>query len=120
MKLLRSLYINQIFFIALAVIGALFFIAFFIDWLFYFAAVLLGALIFAFFIDVFILYAIKKGVNAERFLPDRFSNGDNNLIRIKITNLYPFDLQTVYPPAFLCVHISSPNLAPAPETLRRV
>ena len=94
MKLLRSLYINQKFFIALAVIGALFFIAFFIDWLFYFAAVLLGALIFAFFIDVFILYAIKKGVNAERFLPDRFSNGDNNLIRIKITNLYPFDLQT--------------------------
>ncbi|MFT3753793.1 MAG: DUF58 domain-containing protein [Paludibacter sp.] len=40
-------------------------------------------------IDVFILYAGKKGLEATRELPDRLSNGDENTIRITLTNNYP-------------------------------
>jgi len=89
MKIIRSLYINHLFFYILLGIGGLFFVSFFAQWLFYTALSVFIAFILIAFIDIFVLYSIKKGIEAERNLPDRFSNGDENIIHIQLNNRYP-------------------------------
>ncbi|WP_243765972.1 DUF58 domain-containing protein [Polaribacter cellanae] len=42
------------------------------------------------FVDLFLLYKIKKGVTITRFLPERLSNGDENKITLKTNNYYSF------------------------------
>ena len=41
------------------------------------------------FADIFILFSVKNGLEADRQLPERFSNGDDNTVVIHISNLYP-------------------------------
>ncbi|HET7732558.1 MAG TPA: DUF58 domain-containing protein [Paludibacter sp.] len=89
MKLLKSLYLNHLFFYVLLGIGGLFFISFFVKWMFDVAVILLLIFLLITLIDIFILYAGKKGLEATRELPDRFSNGDENIIHISLTNNYP-------------------------------
>lgn len=40
-------------------------------------------------IDIFVLYYSKNGIETVRELPDRLSNGDENIIRISLKNNYP-------------------------------
>lgn len=88
MKKLKTLYINHLFFILLLSIGGLFFISFFWKPLFTFALVLLIALIVTTFIDIFILFSDKNGIETQRKLPEKFSNGDENPISITVKNNY--------------------------------
>ena len=53
------------------------------------AMVLLVLLLLVTVIDLFMLYTGRKGIEAERELPDRLSNGDNNIIHIRLKNNYP-------------------------------
>lgn len=48
---------------------------------------LVGLGVFA-FIDVLILFSAKKGIEANRILPEKFSNGDQNPIEIVLKNRY--------------------------------
>ncbi|WP_228547316.1 DUF58 domain-containing protein [Nonlabens antarcticus] len=48
--------------------------------------ILLGLL----FVDFLLLYRSKNGVEASRVLPDKFSNGDENTVEIKLRNNYGF------------------------------
>jgi uncharacterized protein (DUF58 family) len=48
--------------------------------------ILIGLLV----VDLFLLYRAKNGVEASRVLPDKFSNGDENPIEIKLRNTYGF------------------------------
>ena len=89
MKVLKSIYIQHLFFYILLGIGGVFFISFFVKWMFDMAMVLLVLLLLVTVIDLFILYTGKKGIEAERELPDRLSNGDNNIIHIRLKNNYP-------------------------------
>ncbi len=89
MKLIKSLYINYLFFYILMGIGGLFLVSFFLKWLYPVALVVLVAFLVVTFVDIFILFAVKKGVDADRILPDRLSNGDENPIRIHFVNRYP-------------------------------
>lgn len=50
--------------------------------------ILLWMLISIAVIDVFILFSDKHGIDAERKLPEKFSNGDENPIHISIKNNY--------------------------------
>ncbi|GAL68046.1 possible conserved membrane protein [Jejuia pallidilutea] len=43
-----------------------------------------------FFIDVLIVFAGKQKIEAKRIVPDKFSNGDTNQIKIYIKNNYAF------------------------------
>ncbi len=88
MKVLKSLYINHLFFYILLGIGGFFFLSFFAKWLFGVALGFLILLLLATFIDIFILYSGKKGLESDRLLPDKFSNGDDNNIRIILKNNY--------------------------------
>ena len=89
MKVLKSIYIRHLFFYILLGIGGVFFISFFVKWMFDMAMVLLVLLLLVTVIDLFILYTGKKGIEAERELPDRLSNGDINIIHIRLKNNYP-------------------------------
>jgi uncharacterized protein (DUF58 family) len=44
------------------------------------------------FVDLLILFRIKKGIRAHRFTPEKLSNGDENELRIFVENGYPFDV----------------------------
>jgi len=43
-------------------------------------------------LDILILFAAKKGVNGQRILPEKFSNGDQNPIKISVENYYTFPI----------------------------
>ena len=43
-------------------------------------------------VDALLLFRHKHGIEAERSLSERFSNGDHNEISIPIINHYPFDI----------------------------
>ena len=89
MKVLKALYINHLFFYILAGIGGLFFVSFFATWLFTVAWVLFTLLVLVTIVDIFMLFSGKNGLEAERILPDKLSNGDENPIVIGIKNNYP-------------------------------
>jgi uncharacterized protein (DUF58 family) len=89
MKVFKSIYIHHLFFYILLGIGGVFFISFFVKWMFDMAMVLLVLLLLVTVIDLFMLYTGKKGIEAERELTDRLSNGDNNIIHIRLKNNYP-------------------------------
>ena len=88
MKILKDLYINHLFFYILLGIGGLFFISFFAQWLFIVSEILLMLFLLATVVDVFILYSGRNKFAAERVLPDRLSNGDDNRICICLNNNY--------------------------------
>ena len=89
MKVLKALYINHLFFYILAGIGGLFFVSFFATWLFTVAWVLFTLLVLVTIVDIFMLFSGKNGLEAERILPDKLSNGDEKPIVIGIKNNYP-------------------------------
>lgn len=88
MKILKSLYINHLFYWSLLGIAALSFISFFIGWLYALAVALLILLVLLFLVDIFVLFSGRNSVSASRVLPEMLSNGDENSIRIKVTNNY--------------------------------
>ncbi|MGY0407744.1 MAG: DUF58 domain-containing protein [Polaribacter sp.] len=88
--LYNTLFINNRFFYFLGLIAALFVVGFFVPIFFEVAKVLLFVLIVLIFVDIFLLYNIKKGIKLTRHLPERLSNGDENKISLFIQNLYPF------------------------------
>lgn len=45
------------------------------------------------FIDILLLYRWKAGIEAERVLPDRFSNGDDNEVLWRVANQYPYNIK---------------------------
>lgn len=94
MKIIKSLYINHLFFYILLGIGGLFFVSFFLKWLYYPTLILLAGFLITTIADIFILFSLKTGLTARRVLPDRFSNGDENPITIYAENHYPLDIYT--------------------------
>ncbi len=58
--------------------------------LFFYATLLLVLVL---LLDVILLFRFKNGILAERILPKKLSNSDENLIQIKVKNLYPFNLK---------------------------
>ena len=47
---------------------------------------LLGIFVF----DIFLLYRNRTGIQAQRLLPEKLSNGDDNSIEIKVVNRFQF------------------------------
>ncbi|MEE9407472.1 MAG: DUF58 domain-containing protein [Polaribacter sp.] len=87
----NTLFLNNRFFYAIAVISLLFVVGFFVPIFFEVSKVLLFILVILVFVDVFILYNLKKAIDVERILPERLSNGDENKITLLLSNLYGFN-----------------------------
>ena len=87
---MKFLYLNTRFYIALLLAIILFVIGFFTQFFFFIAVAFV--VIFLGFVaaEVFLLFYNKKGITAERIVPERLSNGDKNEIILNIKNNYPF------------------------------
>lgn len=87
----KSYYPDSKLFAALVTISAMYVVGFFSDYIYYFsnfALVLLAAIT---IFEIVILYSGNK-FNAIRKLPDRLSNGDDNLVSIDLINNYNFQI----------------------------
>ena len=90
MKFLKSLYIHKQLYIYLAVASVSFLISFWVPFLFSVAWIITTIIGVLLVIDLLMLYKPKQAIDARRLLPDKFSNSDNNLVPITITNNYNF------------------------------
>ncbi len=92
MKFLRPFYIQPRFFYAGIGIVVLFAISYFIPLLFNVAQLSILILMVLFILDVFIVFLGKNKIQAERIVPDKFSNGDKNTVTLQIENRYSFTI----------------------------
>ncbi|WBV55711.1 DUF58 domain-containing protein [Chryseobacterium daecheongense] len=91
---MRNLYINNRFFFTLIGVGILYVLAFFFPIFIYVAHIVLLLCFLAAMVDYLLLFNQKEGVLAQRILPEKLSNGDENPIKIDIKNNYGFKINT--------------------------
>ncbi|MEJ7643346.1 MAG: DUF58 domain-containing protein [Chryseolinea sp.] len=92
MKLLRSLYLNNRFFLGASLVVLAFALSFVLD-----IDPNVGKVIFFIFVsitatDLILLYRTKVGFRGSRKAPEKLSNGDENEILLNLENLYPFSV----------------------------
>jgi len=88
LKFFKSIYIQPRFFYIGIISITLFALSYFIPSFFYLAPFLLATLFILFIVDFAIIFSHKKGITAQRILPDKLSNGDKNNIELIISNNY--------------------------------
>ncbi len=94
MKLIKSLYIHNQFFVYLAIASVCFLLSFWFPILYTVAWILTSIIAVVFCIDFVLLFRFKKAISARRILPEKFSNSDENPVPITINNQYPFEVIT--------------------------
>lgn len=93
MSFIKSFYLHNRFLYITATISLLFFISYFIPVIFISVSLLLFSFIVLILFDIGLLYSKSDGIFAHRILADRFSNGDENEVRLIITNSYPTEVR---------------------------
>ena len=94
MKIFKHLYLNNRVFYGAFIVAVIYVLAFFFSVLMNVALVLLWALTLLVFVDVLLLFISKEPIKAQRILPEKLSNGDENFVKIDIRNLYGFNIKT--------------------------
>lgn len=74
-------------------VAVCFVLSFIFPALFLASKLLLLILLLAMLLDIFLLYRQKAGLIAERILPEKLSNGDQNQILVVLDSRYPFPLR---------------------------
>lgn len=90
LKRIRPFYMQNRFFYACLGIIVLFVLSFVFPRWFNIVKLLLLVLLTFTLLDILILFFAKKGIKAERKLPEKFSNGDQNEIQLTLENYYTF------------------------------
>ncbi|PKA83843.1 uncharacterized protein (DUF58 family) [Ulvibacter sp. MAR_2010_11] len=88
-KAIKSLYLTPRFFYVLACLSVLFLVSYWFPGLYGIVWVLVLILIVLMILELSMLYSIH-GLNAERILPEKFSNSDQNEVLIQLSNSYAF------------------------------
>ncbi|MFN2457915.1 MAG: DUF58 domain-containing protein [Chitinophagaceae bacterium] len=88
--MIRSFYLNHIVYYCGFLAASLFFISYFFSALFTVAIFLLLFVLIGILADTIVLYTKKNGINANRVMQERFSNGDDNKIFLEVDNRYNF------------------------------
>lgn len=89
---MKNLYINTRFFYMLIGVGILYVFAFFFPSLMWVAHIALLLCFLAVMVDSLFVFNKKKGISAQRILPEKLSNGDENPVKIDIKNNYDFKI----------------------------
>ncbi|MXS71092.1 DUF58 domain-containing protein [Flavobacteriaceae bacterium W22] len=89
---MKKLYINTRFFFALIGVGMLYILAFFFSFFMILGHSALLLVFFIAFVDYLLVFRPKDAVLAQRILPEKLSNGDENFIKIDIKNNYTFKI----------------------------
>lgn len=91
---MKNLYINNRFFFALIGVGILYVFAFFFSFLMVVGHMVLLLVFLAAMVDYLLLFREKDGILAQRILPEKLSNGDENPVKVDIKNKYSFKIYT--------------------------
>ncbi len=91
---MKNLYINTRFFFTLIGVGVLYVLAFFFPVLMWGAHIVLLLCFLAAMVDYLLLFNQKNALQAQRILPEKLSNGDENFVKIDIKNNYNFTINT--------------------------
>lgn len=91
---MKNLYINTRFFFALIGVGVLYVLAFFFPIFMWIAHIGLIVCFVVVLVDCLLLFNQKDGVLAQRILPEKLSNGDENSVKIDVKNNYRFKINT--------------------------
>lgn len=91
---MKNLYLNNRLFFLLFGVGICYILAFFFPWVMAFAHGFLALVVIAFIADYLLLFNQKNAVQAQRILPEKLSNGDENSVKIDIRNHYFFKIKT--------------------------
>ena len=94
MKIFKHLYLNNRVFYGSFFVAVIYILAFFFPILLNLASILLLVLTLLTFVDVLFLFITKEPIKAQRILPEKLSNGDENFVKIDIKNLYGFNIKT--------------------------
>lgn len=89
---MKNLYINTRFFYVLIGVGILYVFAFFFPFLMWVAHIALLLCFLAVMVDALFVFNKNKGISAQRILPEKLSNGDENPVKIDIKNNYDFKI----------------------------
>lgn len=92
MKLFKSLFLTDRFFYAGLFVAFCFVIGFFMPPIFIVAKIVVLAFILAVLIEIFLVYIPKNSIEVIRIYPERLSNGDDNEMKIAVSNQYQFPL----------------------------
>lgn len=87
---MKNLYIHTRFFLALIVVGIVYIFAFFFPWMMMMAHVLLLIVFLSAMVEYLFLFSRKENISAQRILPEKLSNGDENPVKIDLRNNYIF------------------------------
>lgn len=89
---MKNLYINNRFFFTLVGVGILYIFAFFFPFLMWVAHIMLLVTFLTVMVDYLLIFNQKNGILAQRILPEKLSNGDENPVKIDIKNNYQFTI----------------------------
>jgi len=89
---MKNLYINTRFFFALIGVGVLYVLAFFFPFFMILGHGLLLLIFLTAFVDYLLIFRQKDAVLAQRILPEKLSNGDENAVKVDIKNNYSFKI----------------------------
>ncbi len=87
------MYLNRRFYLVCTLIIALFGAGYIWGFLFFLGRVALLLLLADLLFEVWMLYRTRQGIVASRHCRERFSNGDQNPVRICVENQYPFPVR---------------------------
>jgi uncharacterized protein (DUF58 family) len=90
-KFLKSLYLSERFFYAIAVIALLFLISYWVTPLYGIVWLLVLGLLVLLLMEISMIFS-GKGLEATRILPEKFSNSDENEVVVQLRNRYRFAL----------------------------
>lgn len=89
---MKKLYINTRFFFALIGVGMLYVLAFFFPFFMILGHGFLLLIFLTAFVDYLLIFRQKDAVLAQRILPEKLSNGDENVVKVDIKNNYSFKI----------------------------
>lgn len=90
MKLFRNLYLNTRLFAACTGVVLIFIVTFIAGAFYMLPKILFFLLMAALATDVVLLFRVRKGLEGDRSVADKLSNGDDNEIRIQFQSYYTF------------------------------
>ncbi len=91
---MKNLYLNNRFFFTLFGVGVLYVLSFLFPKMIWVPHIALAIVVLIVVIDYLMLFAKKKGIVAQRILPEKLSNGDENQVKIDVKNNYFFKAKT--------------------------
>jgi uncharacterized protein (DUF58 family) len=94
LRLVRSFYLGKFFLLAIILLASMFFVSYWFQ--IWYSIAWLGVFVFAILViaDTLLIFVPQKPLNANRILPEKLSNSDENPVPVAVTNLYNFSIHT--------------------------